>query len=450
MNQSDLLHIVKTAISQGRFDAAIKPLEQILTLLKFDFDNGIDREKNGKAYNALLKVRKECIAGVLSSESYRILRLDQPRKEEPKVEPAPEARPEPKPVPKPEPKVEKKEEISPEEAALAGGGNEYQFHWDEIPTVTFEDIAGLDECKALVERKVLLPLLHPEMLEGYVNGGGGGVCLYGPPGTGKTMISAAIANKIKAKFCSITPSDLLNQGVGNTEKAVKTLFAEARSFPCAVIYFDEMDSIAPKNTKSSVTRQLRSEFLAQLQGVSSYGEKTGNILFLICATNKPWDIDSAFLRPGRFGTKIYVGLPDVEARRYIVTHRLDKLRKKGAVEIRDDIDVDLIVEKTNGFNCADVSNLLNTVEEVSFARLAKTNEKYIANEDFIRVLKKTVSSVQADDIEKLDAWRKENDAPIVFDDEEEPKPEEIKEEPQPVEPAPEDIKPEEPPTEKGE
>ena len=69
MNQSDLLHIVKTAISQGRFDAAIKPLEQILTLLKFDFDNGIDREKNGKAYNALLKVRKECIAGVLSSES---------------------------------------------------------------------------------------------------------------------------------------------------------------------------------------------------------------------------------------------------------------------------------------------------------------------------------------------------------------------------------------------
>ena len=194
MNQSDLLHIVKTAISQGRFDAAIKPLEQILTLLKFDFDSGIDREKNGKAYNALLKVRKECIAGVLSSESYRILRLSQPRKEEPKVEPAPEARPEPKPAPKPEPKVEKKEEISPEEAALAGGSNEYQFHWDEIPTVTFEDIAGLDECKALVERKVLLPLLHPEMLEGYVNGGGGGVCLYGPPGTGKTMISAAIAN----------------------------------------------------------------------------------------------------------------------------------------------------------------------------------------------------------------------------------------------------------------
>ena len=450
MNQSDLLHIVKTAISQGRFDAAIKPLEQILTLLKFDFDSGIDREKNGKAYNALLKVRKECIAGVLSSESYRILRLSQPRKEEPKIEPAPEARPEPKPAPKPEPKVEKKEEISPEEAALAGGSNEYQFHWDEIPTVTFEDIAGLDECKALVERKVLLPLLHPEMLEGYVNGGGGGVCLYGPPGTGKTMISAAIANKIKAKFCSITPSDLLNQGVGNTEKAVKTLFAEARSFPCAVIYFDEMDSIAPKNTKSSVTRQLRSEFLAQLQGVSSYGEKTGNILFLICATNKPWDIDSAFLRPGRFGTKIYVGLPDAEARRYIVTHRLDKLRKKGAVEIRDDIDVDLIVEKTNGFNCADVSNLLNTVEEVSFARLAKTNEKYIANEDFIRVLKKTVSSVQADDIEKLDAWRKENDAPIVFDDEEEPKPEEIKEEPQSVEPAPETKKPEEPPAEKGE
>ena len=125
MNQSDLLHIVKTAISQGRFDAAIKPLEQILTLLKFDFDNGIDREKNGKAYNALLKVRKECIAGVLSSESYRILRLDPPRKEEPKPEPAPEPKPEPKPeplpydeiVPTPEPEPQPKPGLPPRSRA---------------------------------------------------------------------------------------------------------------------------------------------------------------------------------------------------------------------------------------------------------------------------------------------------------------------------------------------
>ena len=89
--------------------------------------------------------------------------------------------------------------------------------------------------------------------------------IQGPPGTGKTMIAAAIANEIGAKFCSVKPSDLLNQGAGNTEKAVRSLFAQARSFPVAVIYFDEMDSISPKSTKSQYAKQLRSEFLAQLQ-----------------------------------------------------------------------------------------------------------------------------------------------------------------------------------------
>lgn len=457
MNQTDLLVGIKDAVKRGDYNAAIKPLEKLLTLLKFDYENGIERERNGRAFNALAKVRKELINGVLSEESYRVLRLEPPKKKAFDFDfDEPEPKPEPKKEePKPEPEQPKEEpKPTPEEAALENVKSELQFHWDEIPTVTFEDIAGLDECKALVERKVILPLLHPEMLEGYVNGGGGGVCLYGPPGTGKTMISAAIANRIQAKFCSITPSDLLQQGLGNTEKAVKALFAEARSFPCAVIYFDEMDSIAPKNTKSTAARQLRSEFLAQLQGVSSYGAKKNNILFLICATNKPWDIDSAFLRPGRFGTKIYVGLPDEAARRYIISHRLEKLKKKGLVEIRDDIDLDFVVEKTNGFNCADVSNLLNSVEEVSFARLAKTQEKYIANDDFLRVLRKSVSSVQADDIEKLNAWRRENDAPIVLDDEEEevsapapapepepaptPEPAPVEAEPQP-EPVPEAV-----------
>ena len=441
MTTTEMLRDVKAAILRNDYAAAVRPL------LKFDYENGIDRERNGKAFNALARVRKELLGGSLSEASYRLLKIDIPRTEPVRPAPAPAPKSAPAPAPKPAepaptPKQPDEDKKSPEDAALAQ--SQTQFHWDEIPTVTFEDIAGLDECKALVERKVLLPLLHPEMLEGYVAGGGGGVCLYGPPGTGKTMISAAIANRIKAKFCSITPSDLLQQGLGNTEKAVKALFAEARSFPCAVIYFDEMDSIAPKNTKSTAARQLRSEFLAQLQGVSSYSKKSKNILFLICATNKPWDIDSAFLRPGRFGTKIYVGLPDDPARRYIITHRLDKIKKIGRVKVKDDIDLDLIVEKTNGFNCADVSNFLNSVEEVSLVRAAKTGEKYIANSDFMLVLRKTVSSVQADDIIKLDAWRKENDAPISFDDDEPEEPAKPAEPEKPAEPAPAPKAPEEP------
>ena len=89
-----------------------------------------------------------------------------------------------------------------------------------------------------------------------------------------------------------------------------------------------MDSIAQKDTRSTYAKQLRSELLAQLQGIEAYSKDSGNILYLIAATNKPWDIDSAFIRPGRFGTRIYVGLPDDNARRYMIEKRFNKIKEK--------------------------------------------------------------------------------------------------------------------------
>ena len=322
----------------------------------------------------------------------------------------------PAPAPTYRPKTEVKPEVSgetPEDkyvnGEISGASSEFKFNWDSLPSIRFGDIAGLNEVKEVVEVKVLLPLKNPQAFEGYEKKNGGGLFLYGPPGTGKTMIAAAIANEIGAKFCSVKPSDLLHQGAGNTEKAVRALFAQAREFPCAVIYFDEMDSISPKSTKSQYAKQLRSEFLAQLQGIDSYKKDTGNILFLISATNKPWDVDSAFLRPGRFGTKVYVGLPDAPAREYIINKRLVKIAEKGVVAVKDDIDVADIVEKTNGFNGADISNLLDRIEEISIIRGSKTQEKYIAGQDFEDALQSVRSSVQAEDIIKLNDWKNEND-----------------------------------------
>lgn len=306
----------------------------------------------------------------------------------------------------PEHTQEKPEESILDNAKVDDG---FKFEWDNLPVISFEDIAGLEEVKEIVRVKVLLPLQHPEFLEGYVKKNGGGLLLYGPPGTGKTMIAAAIANEIGAKFCSVKPSDLLHQGAGNTEKAVRSLFAQARSFPCSVIYFDEMDSISPKSTKSQYAKQLRSELLAQLQGIESYGKETGNILFLIAATNKPWEVDSAFIRPGRFGTRVYVGLPDVEARKYLIERRINKIAEKGIVLIDDDIDVDAIVEKTNGYNGSDITNLLDRVEEISALRSIKTGNKLLSQADFDNALSEITSSVQRDDIEKLLKWKNEND-----------------------------------------
>ena len=303
------------------------------------------------------------------------------------------------------------ERPTPEDKVLEEGtadDSEFKFEWDDLPTVTFDDVAGLEDVKRAVEIKVLLPLKNAEALRGYVKKSGGGLLLYGPPGTGKTMIAAAIANEIGAKFCSVKPSDLLHQGAGQSEKAIRALFAQARRFPCAVIYFDEMDSISPKNTRSQYAKQLRSEFLAQLQGIESYGKDTGNILFLVAATNKPWDIDSAFVRPGRFGTRIYVGLPDDHARSYIIESRLAKIVAQGVVQVSADIPYEEIVEKTEGFNCSDITNLLDEAEEISMLRSLKTGMKCLLPEDFDAAFLKVRSSVQREDIERLREWTSEN------------------------------------------
>ena len=301
--------------------------------------------------------------------------------------------------------------VKPEDKILEDGGvnTEFKFDWDSLPVINFDDIAGLDSVKEIVRVKVLLPLKHPEVFEGYERKSGGGLLLYGPPGTGKTMIAAAIANEIGAKFCSVKPSDLLNQGAGNTEKAVRSLFAQARSFPCSVIYFDEMDSISPKSTKSQYSKQLRSELLAQLQGIEAYGKDKKNILFLIAATNKPWEIDSAFIRPGRFGIRVYVGLPDSSARHYLIERRLGKLRERGIVNVEDDIDISTIVNKTNGFNGSDLTNFLDRVEELSALRSIESGEKCLNNADFMKALGQITTSVQREDIEKLLQWKEEND-----------------------------------------
>ncbi len=169
-----------------------------------------------------------------------------------------------------------------------------------------------------------------------------------------------------------------------------------------------MDLIAQKNTKSSYSRQLRSELLSQLQGIESYGKDTGNLMFLIAATNKPWDVDSAFVRPGRFGTKVYVGLPDDEARKYLISSRFNKIRNKGIVTINDDVDIDNFVECTNGFNGSDLTNILDRIDEISAIRGVRTDNKYICQADINKALLEIHSSVQSDDIDKLITWKEQN------------------------------------------
>lgn len=297
-------------------------------------------------------------------------------------------------------KEKPKKEVDPTPA-------EYSFNWDVKPAVSFDDVAGLKDVKDAVLNKVILPLIHPELYEGYDKKNGGGLLLYGPPGTGKTMIAAAIAKEIGAKFCSIGASDIVTNGIGNSEKAIETLFKEARSFDCAVIFFDEIESLCPVTTHAQHARQIRSELLRQMQGLDSYGAKSDKILFLIAATNKPWEIDPAFIRPGRFGTRIYVGLPDEDARLYMVKSRIERIKSAGKV-IVGEINYDEIIKRTNGFNGADVTNLIDEVQEISIMRAATGGNKTLTMADFETALNKITSSAQVKDLQRLNEWREQN------------------------------------------
>jgi SpoVK/Ycf46/Vps4 family AAA+-type ATPase len=115
------------------------------------------------------------------------------------------------------------------------------------------------------------------------------------------------------------------------------------------------------------------------------------------------------LRPGRFGTKVYVGLPDAPAREYMIRKRVEKIKAKGVVAINENIDIDFIVDKTNGFNGSDITNLLDRIEEISIVRGINSGSKYIENDDVVKALESVHSSVQTEDLVKLKEWMNEND-----------------------------------------
>ena len=273
----------------------------------------------------------------------------------------------------------------------------------DIPDVTFEDVAGMSEVKEVVRDKVIYPKLYPQLFKTFRKKSGGGILLYGLPGTGKTMVAKAIARETGAKMFTVKPSDLLSKWFGNSEKNVRKLFLAARSEPNAVIFLDEIEGFAcSRDSDSDSMNRVVGELLTQMQGVTDGDEE--NRILLIAATNRPWDIDSAFLRPGRFDERIYVPLPDLEARKVIIKNSIL------GVPGHDDVPVDDLATETEGFNGADVEYLCEKAKELAIRRViaAKMKDKKLTKEDFEQALREVRSSVAKKDISRLENWEKEN------------------------------------------
>lgn len=273
----------------------------------------------------------------------------------------------------------------------------------KAPDVTFDDVAGMQEVKEVVRDKVIYPRVYPHLFKTFRKKAGGGILLYGLPGTGKTMIAKAIARETGAKFFTVKPSDLLSKWFGNSEKNVRKLFATAKAENNAVIFFDEIEGFAAsRDGGNDSMNRVVGELLTQMQGVTDDDED--NRILLIAATNRPWDIDSAFLRPGRFDERIYVPLPDFEARKVIIHNAVL------GVPGHEDIDVERLATETEGFNGADVEYVCEKAKEIAIQRIIKAemkNKKFIM-EDFENALKEVHSTVTKRDIARLENWEKEH------------------------------------------
>lgn len=289
--------------------------------------------------------------------------------------------------------------IPTNKAAMNLGDETQAESWivKERPNVRFDDIAGLEDVKEQIRLKLLYPFTHAEIAEKYGIHPGGGMLLYGPPGTGKTLIARAVAGEIDAAFFSITPSEIMSQWVGVAEQNITRLFAEAESYPLSIIFFDEMESLSPKRRQSGSTIMVRvvPQLLAELDGF----EKRKNPLLLIGATNEPWSLDPAMMRPGRLDRLVYVPPPDMPARQKILEMNLKQ------APLDEQVNLEVIAGCSEGFSGADMAELAKRTREMVFREAVhQGNFRPIMQADLLEVVKTMQPSIRPREIELFEEF----------------------------------------------
>jgi len=224
----------------------------------------------------------------------------------------------------------------------------------EKPDIDFSNVGGMDQVKDEIKIKIIHPLQNQELFKAYGKKAGGGILMYGPPGCGKTYLSKATAGEIQSKFLTVGIEDTVDMWMGNSEKNLHAKFEMARSNSPCVMFFDEIDALGSKRNdlKQSAGRNVINQFLKEMDGIDSDNDG----LLILGATNSPWHMDSAFLRPGRFDRIIFVPPPDQEARAKILKLML-------ADKPVDKIDFEKIAAKTGEFSGADIKSLIDLAIE---------------------------------------------------------------------------------------
>jgi len=305
-------------------------------------------------------------------------------------------------------------------------------------TTTWNDITGLREPKQALQEAAILPLLRPDLYTG-LRSPPRGILLYGPPGTGKTMLVRAVAHESECILFACSASSMTSKWVGEGEKLVRTLFRMASDVAPSIVFLDEMDALLGRrrsdgNTEQESSRRFKTEFMVQMDGIAA-GSGSGNVnrnnddaeelqqqheenlknrILLIGCTNCPWDIDDAVMR--RFQRRIYVPLPDTDARRTLWKKLIAKSKDNISMSTRD---VERLVVMSEGFSCSDISSIAN---EAAFGPLRELGSieaikdvkqnavRPIKMKDFESATRNAKKSVSDDLLKRYDAWE-ETQAP---------------------------------------
>jgi SpoVK/Ycf46/Vps4 family AAA+-type ATPase len=304
---------------------------------------------------------------------------------------------------RPQPGVQRHRPGQREESAEGeGGADAHQWIVREKPKLRFNDVAGLDRVKEDIRLKMVYPFEHPELAAKFGVRPGGGVLLWGPPGTGKTMLARATAGEIDATFFVVSPAELLSKWVGEAEQNIKKLFDAAKAEPRAIIFIDEIEALVParRDEGSSVMQRVVPQIL---QGMEGFDKKSGQAILFMGATNVPWQLDPAVMRPGRFDEKVYIPLPDEPARRKLLDINL------GHRPVEPNLDWADLARRLEGYSGADIKYICDKSATIPFLQSVATGQEGLITRQIIDdVIADTPRSVTTDAVRRFEAWGREN------------------------------------------
>ncbi|MEB3906583.1 ATP-binding protein [Mycobacterium ulcerans] len=246
---------------------------------------------------------------------------------------------------------------------VVGGGD---FDVVQRSQVRLADITGMADAKQQLELSLLGPLRNPELMKAYKVSARGGLLLYGPPGCGKSYLAKAVSGELGASFYQVGIADVLHRWFGDSERSIRAVFDNARRNAPCVLFFDEVDALGHRRSALSGSAGLRTVVNSILEELDSAASSNDGV-YVLGATNAPWDVDPALRRPGRFDRMIFVGLPDAEARAGIVRVHLRDRPVAG-------IDPRAIANRTDGFSGADLAHICDSATQIAMAESMRAGQ----------------------------------------------------------------------------